>query len=42
MTLLPLQGQYLYSYDLLASASHLEKDVLNEGEIGIKEREALR
>jgi hypothetical protein len=40
--LLPLQGQYLYSYDLLARALHLERDVLNEGEVGIKERQALR
>jgi len=42
VTLLPLQGQYLYSCDLLARASHLERDVLNEGEVGIKRREALR
>jgi hypothetical protein len=42
VTLLPLQGQYFHSYDLLARASHLKRDVLNEGEVDIKGREALR
>jgi hypothetical protein len=41
VTLLPFQGQYLYSYDLIARTSHLEKDVLNEGEVSIKGRVAL-